>query len=60
MDEGLGSKAVVPVGVLKDKLKRLLRKYGRRIKAGGDPDGDAVAKMVRAVTGKSNVPEQIR
>jgi len=59
MDEGLGSKAVVPVGVLKDKLNRLLRKYGRRIKAGGDPDGDAVAKMVRAVTGKSNVPEQI-
>ena len=46
MDEGLGSKAVVPVGVLKDKLNRLLRKYGRRIKAGGDPDGDAVAKMV--------------
>ena len=26
MDEGLGSKAVVPVGVLKDKLNRLLKK----------------------------------
>ena len=59
MDEGLGSKAVVPVGILKDKLNRLLRKYGRRVKAGGDPDGDAIAKMVRAVTGKPNVPNQI-
>ena len=59
MDEGLGTKAVVPVGVLKDKLNTLLRKYGSRIKAGGDPDGDAIAKMVRAITRKSNVPDQI-
>ena len=56
MDEGIGSKAVIPVGVLKEKLNRLLRKYGRRIKAGRDPDGDAVASATMPASGEEDGP----